>query len=64
MVVTNIYRTLHGNADGNIGAKPTGGPSIHIDNRSVKKANEDKNKQKKKGCGCWTKMYQKWIILL
>jgi hypothetical protein len=52
MVVTNIYRTLHGNADGNIGAKPTGGPSIHIDNRSVKKANEDKKKQKKGGCGC------------
>ncbi len=56
MVVTNIYRTLHGNGEA-IGSKPGGGGSIYIDNKSVKKANDAKANQKKGGCKCWVYLY-------
>ena len=52
MLVTNIYKTLHGGDSGAIGSKPPGGTSVKIDDRSIKKANELKEKQKKGGCKC------------
>ena len=49
MIVTNIYRTLHGDTE-QVGSKGPGSQSIHINNKSVAKA--DKDAAAKKGCKC------------
>ena len=49
MIVTNIYRTLHGDTE-QVGSKGPGSQSIHINNKSV--AIADKDAAAKKGCKC------------